>query len=31
MLIFTATSHDLVNDEVAIDSTEHKECVLFKS
>lgn len=31
MLIYTVTSHDIVNDEVSVDTIEHKECVLFKS
>ncbi len=31
LLIYPVVSHDLVNDEVSIDSFEHRECVLFKS
>lgn len=31
LLVFSVTSHDLVNGEVSIDTIEHKECVLFKS
>jgi len=31
MLIFSVISHDLVNNEVSIDTIEHKECVLYKS
>lgn len=31
LLVFSVISHDLVNNEVSIDTSEHKECVLFKS
>lgn len=31
LLVFSVISHDLVNNEVSIDTIEHKECVLFKS
>ena len=31
LLIFSVISHDLTNNEVSIDTAEHKECVLFKS
>ncbi len=31
LLLFTVVSHDLVNNEVSIDTSEHRECVLFKS
>lgn len=31
LLVFSVISHDLVNGEVSIDTSEHKECVLFKS
>lgn len=31
LLVYTVTSHDIVNGEVAVDTEEHKECVLFKS
>lgn len=31
LLVFSSISHDLVNGNPAIDTTEHKECVLYKS
>ncbi len=31
MLIYSVISHDIVNDEVSVDTNEHRECVLFKS
>lgn len=31
LLVFSVISHDLVNNEVSIDTSEHKECVMFKS
>jgi LPXTG-motif cell wall-anchored protein len=31
LLLFSVMSHDIINNEVAIDQIEHRECVLFKS
>lgn len=31
LLVFSVISHDLVNNEVSIETSEHKECVLYKS